>query len=60
MGKAFFLCKLNGDGADWQRNSTLRIDVSLRTEDLDLRMEAGAIYGKGGGGNGRRRDASAA
>jgi hypothetical protein len=60
MGKAFFLCKRNGDGADWQRNSTLRIDASLRREDLDLRMEAGAIYGKGGGGNGRQRDALAA
>jgi hypothetical protein len=60
MGMVFFLCALNGDDADWQRNSTLRIDVSVRTEDLDLRMEAGAIYGKGGGGNGRRRDASAA
>ena len=57
MGMAFFFCALNGDGANWQRNSTLRIDVSVRTEDLDLRMKAGAIYGKGGG-NGRRRDTS--
>jgi hypothetical protein len=60
MGMKFFLCTLNGDGADWQRNSTLRIDVSVWTEDLDLTMEAGAIYGNDGGGNGRRRDASAA
>jgi hypothetical protein len=59
MGMAFFLYTLNGDGADWQRNSTLRIDVNARTENLDLGMEAGAIYAKGGG-NGRRRDASAA
>jgi hypothetical protein len=59
IGKAFFLCKLNGDGANWQRNSTLRMDVSLRTEDSEL-MEVGAMYGMGGGGNGRRRDASAA
>jgi hypothetical protein len=60
MSMAFFLCAVNGDGANWQRNSTQGIDVSVRTEDLDLRMEAGAIYGKGGGGNGRRRDALAA
>jgi hypothetical protein len=60
MGMAFFLCAFNGDGEDWKRNFTLRIDVSVRTEDLDLGMETGAIYGKGGGGNGRRREASAA
>jgi hypothetical protein len=60
MSIAFFLYALNGDGADWQRNFTLRIDVNVRTENLDLGMEAGAIYAKGGGGNGRRRDASAA
>jgi len=60
MGMAFILCALNGKGADWQRNSTLRMDVSVLTEDLELRIEVGAVYGKGRGGNGSRRDASAA
>jgi GTP-binding protein HflX len=47
-GHGVFLCALNRGGADWQRNFTLRIDVSVRTEDLALRMKAGAIYGKDG------------
>ena len=54
MGMAFFLCALNGDGADWQRNSTLQIHVSVPTEDLDLRMEAGAICGMAAGAMPRR------
>ena len=34
MGMRFFFCTLNGDGANYQRNSTLRIDVSAPIERL--------------------------